>query len=150
MEFFAVPYLFEPEYTDNELRQMEETATATRLSQAIVRPRSNETWWCTCSKCQPLPTEQECQCCHEWTISIPPLERNSEPASATSLSSCITEHDGFSALLNNSVFPFAPNKLETPSEATRTWRHPYSRVSIPFCVNTTCTTVLTHQLDTFL
>ncbi len=29
MEFFALPYLFEPEYTEEEIRQLEDTATAT-------------------------------------------------------------------------------------------------------------------------
>ncbi len=34
MEFFALPYLFEPEYTEEEIRQMEDTAAATQTSQA--------------------------------------------------------------------------------------------------------------------
>lgn len=97
MEFFAVPYLFEPEYTDDELRQREET-------QASDRPRSNETWWCTCGKCQPLPTEQESQCCHEWTTSVPLLETIGESCGETVSSfRCITEHSGFPPLLSISV-----------------------------------------------
>ncbi len=28
MKFFALPYLFEPEYTEEEIRQMEDTASA--------------------------------------------------------------------------------------------------------------------------
>uniref|UniRef100_A0A673I3R6 P2X purinoreceptor 7 intracellular domain-containing protein n=1 Tax=Sinocyclocheilus rhinocerous TaxID=307959 RepID=A0A673I3R6_9TELE len=104
MEFFALPYLFEPEYTEEEIRQMEETAAATQTSQASGRRRSNETWWCTCGKCQPLPTEEESQCCHDWTISIPPLESVSESAGETlSPSRCITEQNGFPPLLSNSV-----------------------------------------------
>ncbi len=34
IEFFALPYLFEPEYTEEEIRQMEDTAAATQTSQA--------------------------------------------------------------------------------------------------------------------
>ncbi len=33
MEFFALPYLFEPEYTEEEIRQMEDTAAVTQTSQ---------------------------------------------------------------------------------------------------------------------
>lgn len=67
--FSTLPYLLEPEYTEEEIRQMDENAAATHTSQASGRRRSNETWWCTCGKCQPLPTEKESQCCHDWTIS---------------------------------------------------------------------------------
>uniref|UniRef100_A0A672QI08 P2X purinoreceptor 7 intracellular domain-containing protein n=1 Tax=Sinocyclocheilus grahami TaxID=75366 RepID=A0A672QI08_SINGR len=113
MEFFALPYLFEPEYTEKEIRQMEETAAATQTSQASGRRRSNETWWCTCGKCQPLPTEEESQCFHDWTISIPPLEPVSESAGETlSPSRCFTEQNGFPLLLSNSVL-----------EATRTCQY---------------------------
>ncbi|ROJ92247.1 hypothetical protein DPX16_7133 [Anabarilius grahami] len=94
-EFFALPYLFEPEYTE------EATAAATHSSQASGRRRSNETWWCTCGKCQPLPTEEESQCCLDWTISIPPLESVSESLFP---SRCITGQSGFPPLLSNSVF----------------------------------------------
>ncbi len=34
MEFFALPYRSEPEYTEEEIRQMEDTAAATQTSQA--------------------------------------------------------------------------------------------------------------------
>ncbi|XDV31922.1 hypothetical protein PO909_002845 [Leuciscus waleckii] len=99
--FSPYPTFFEPEYTDEDLRQMEETAAATQTS---GRQRSNETWWCTCGKCQPLPMEQESQCCHDWTISIPPLETISRSAGETvPPSRCITEHNGFPPLLSNSV-----------------------------------------------
>uniref|UniRef100_A0A8C1B467 P2X purinoreceptor 7 intracellular domain-containing protein n=1 Tax=Cyprinus carpio carpio TaxID=630221 RepID=A0A8C1B467_CYPCA len=104
MEFFALPYLFEPEYTEEEIRQMDENAAATHTSQASGRRRSNETWWCTCGKCQPLPTEEESQCCHDWTISIPPLESIIESAGETLFTSrCITQQNGFPPLLSNSV-----------------------------------------------
>ncbi|KAK9978901.1 hypothetical protein ABG768_020638 [Culter alburnus] len=47
LHFFAQPYLFEPEYTDEELRAMEEAPTQQQLlSQASERQRAMETWWC--------------------------------------------------------------------------------------------------------
>ncbi|XP_052387742.1 P2X purinoceptor 7 [Carassius gibelio] len=103
MEIFALPYLFEPEYTEEEIRQMDENAAATHTSQASGRRRSNETWWCTCGKCQPLPTEEESQCCHDWTISIPPLESIESAGETLFTSRCITQQNGFPPLLSNSV-----------------------------------------------
>ncbi len=34
MKFFSLSYLFEPEYTEEEIMQMEDTAAATQISQA--------------------------------------------------------------------------------------------------------------------
>ncbi len=42
MAFFALPYPFEPEYTEEEIRQMEDTAAATQTSQAW--PFQHITW----------------------------------------------------------------------------------------------------------
>ncbi len=42
MAFFALPYPFEPEYTEEEIRQMEDTAAATQTSQAW--PFQRITW----------------------------------------------------------------------------------------------------------
>ncbi|ROL45986.1 hypothetical protein DPX16_15545 [Anabarilius grahami] len=108
-EFFALPYLFEPEYTE------EETAAATHTSQASGRRRSNETWWCTCGKCQPLPTEEESRCCLDWTISIPPLESVGEPLFP---SRCITGQNGFPPLLSNSVLRGSHTGREAQCRAT--------------------------------
>jgi hypothetical protein len=40
----------EPEYTEKELRQMEEAASAQRR-EIENNPRQNDTNWCSCSKC---------------------------------------------------------------------------------------------------
>ncbi len=40
VEFFSQPYLFEPEYTDQELRAMEEASAAAARLQASERQRS--------------------------------------------------------------------------------------------------------------
>ena len=43
-------YQLEPEYTEKELRQMEEAAIAERR-EIENNPRQNDTNWCSCSKC---------------------------------------------------------------------------------------------------
>ncbi|MDG2555406.1 hypothetical protein P7M41_25755 [Vibrio parahaemolyticus] len=74
-EFDGRPYLFEPEYTDEELREIEERRRREREAQqvederggmAAARLRSSGDWWCTCECCAPVPTEEECLCCKEW------------------------------------------------------------------------------------
>ncbi|ROK87109.1 hypothetical protein DPX16_10249 [Anabarilius grahami] len=114
-KFFALPYIFEPEYTEDEIRQMEETAAATHTSQASGRRRSNEMWWCTCGKCQPLPTEEESRCCLDWTISIPPLESVGESLFP---SRCITGQNEFPRLLSNSVLRGTHTGREAQRRAT--------------------------------
>ncbi|ROL40821.1 hypothetical protein DPX16_9815 [Anabarilius grahami] len=108
-EFFALPYLFEPEYTEEEISQMEETAAATHTSQASGRRRSNETWWCTCGKCQPLPTEEESQCCHGSFQSV---------SESLFPSRCITGQNGFPPLLSNSVLRGSHTGREAQRRAT--------------------------------
>jgi hypothetical protein len=60
-------YQLEPEYTVEELRQMEEAASAQRR-QIENNPRRNDTNWCSCSKCISLPLPSECLCCHEFSL----------------------------------------------------------------------------------
>jgi hypothetical protein len=47
-------YQLEPEYTEEELRQMEEAASAQRR-EIENNPRQNDTNWCSCSKYISLP-----------------------------------------------------------------------------------------------
>ena len=60
-------YQLEPEYTEEELRQMEEAASAQRR-EIENNPRRNDTNWCSCSKCISLPLPSECLCCHEFSL----------------------------------------------------------------------------------
>ena len=105
-------YLYEPEYTKEELLQMEaewterergETSEETE-GQAQVRERAQATWWCRCVNCNPIPTDLESYCCHEWDLVSTQLEDISESEdSSASHTVCITNHPEFPALLNPGV-----------------------------------------------
>lgn len=68
--FFAQPHLFEPEYTDEGLRQMDEAAAA-RVSE--YSHRAAESRWCDGGKSKAVPTEDESLCCSQRDRLIPPL-----------------------------------------------------------------------------
>ena len=104
-------YLYEPEYKDAELRQMElERAERERRDREVaqaevgptavaVRDRVTDKWWCTCSKCQIMPTEVECYCCHEWELVMPPMQDLSiDEEASVPASVCITNHTDFPAI----------------------------------------------------
>jgi hypothetical protein len=74
-------YQLEPEYTEKELRQMEEAAIAERR-EIENNPRQNDTKWCSCSKCISLPLPSEYLCCHEFSL----FDGQLEP------SDCITDN----------------------------------------------------------
>lgn len=110
-------YLYEPECTDAELRQVEfERAERERADREAVqaevgattvaaRDRVGDKWWCTCSKCQLMPTEVESYCCHEWELVMPQMQNLSiadEEASAPA-SVCITHHQDFPTILHAGV-----------------------------------------------
>ncbi len=68
--YHTEPYFFEVEYTEEELRKQE----AVRARQAAVQPavvdypripRTEDTCWCTCCRCVPTASENECLCCRE-------------------------------------------------------------------------------------
>ncbi|KAK0143571.1 hypothetical protein N1851_018310 [Merluccius polli] len=118
INYTAVPrgYLYEPEYTDAEIRQMEleraereerareEAQDEAGATAGVARDRVTDKWWCTCSKCQLMPTEVESYCCHEWDLIMPQMQNLSidEEASAP-VSVCITNHEDFPAILNAGV-----------------------------------------------
>uniref|UniRef100_A0AAQ5XKR1 P2X purinoreceptor 7 intracellular domain-containing protein n=1 Tax=Amphiprion ocellaris TaxID=80972 RepID=A0AAQ5XKR1_AMPOC len=108
-------YLYEPEYTDEEMcqialqraerervdREVEVEAGATA---GVARSRVTDNWWCTCFKCEIMPTEVECYCCHEWELIMPQMQDLSihedvdVPAQV-----CIINHHVLPALLNAGV-----------------------------------------------
>ncbi|XP_060793031.1 uncharacterized protein LOC132896311 [Neoarius graeffei] len=106
-------YLYEPEYTDAEIQQMEvERAEREREmvsrevegEAAAARPRVTDNWWCTCFKCEVMQTEVECYCCQEWDLVMPRMQDISidEEADA-SASVCITNNKDLPALLTAGV-----------------------------------------------
>ena len=68
-------YQFEPEYTEEEMRERERELAAVAASQAATTdqpldptpPRlgADPTSWCKCGNCTAMDSEQEHLCCHE-------------------------------------------------------------------------------------
>nr|XP_055062721.1 uncharacterized protein LOC129445787 [Misgurnus anguillicaudatus] len=109
-------YLYEPEYTDDELRQMDlERTERERMDReveqveagataAAVRHRVADKWWCTCFKCELMQTEVESYCCHEFDLIMPQIQDLSiDEDASVSASVCITNHKDFPAILNAGV-----------------------------------------------
>ena len=73
------PYLYEPEYTDEELREMdaerERASVETAPTGAAVenRDRTSGDWWCQCRECIKMQTDK-CFCCREWDLVIPQIQ----------------------------------------------------------------------------
>ncbi|KAK7168520.1 hypothetical protein R3I93_004741 [Phoxinus phoxinus] len=89
-------YLFEPEYTDEELQELRERATRERelpVVNAATQPRISGNWWCTCGDCKAMDTEQECLCCTEWDL----LSRDTQE------NHCFVQSEDFPALINKAV-----------------------------------------------
>ena len=85
-------FQLEPEYTEEELRQMEKAAIAHRREIENNR-RQNDTNWCSCSKCTSLPLPSECLCCHEFSLFDGQLDS----------SDCITDNSNFRTVCLNLV-----------------------------------------------
>ena len=81
-EFDGSPYLFVPEYTDEELlalenERAEREAQRAEQAEAASRPRTSATWWCSCGCCVQMDTEEESLCCKEWDIIQPTVSQDS-------------------------------------------------------------------------
>ena len=107
-------YLYEPEYTDAELHQMEidraERETVDRevevedgATAGAARPRVADKSWCTCLNCDIMQTEVECYCCHEWDLIMPEMQNLSIDEDIGGSAACITNNNDFPALLNAGV-----------------------------------------------
>lgn len=116
-EFDGRGYRFEPEYTVEELRQMDlemqarDTGEPEEVTEGIEVPRVSGSWWCTCGKCKPMPTELESRCCKEWdllvtsgmaSLNVSVDETGEEDEERGESPSCITEKE-VRQLLNKPV-----------------------------------------------
>ena len=62
-------YLFEPDYSAEELQQRDVEAAERQAAAAEEQqrePRAGHTSWCLCTNCIPMATEVESLCCHEF------------------------------------------------------------------------------------
>ena len=93
-------YLFEPEYTEEELVQ-QEIERAERERRAMERTEQDgeerqrvDSTWCSCENCKIMPTVEESYCCHEWNLVEMQLADLTEEAAADCV--CITTHPEYS------------------------------------------------------
>ena len=80
-------YEYEPEYTDEELFNREQSSASSTESDARVPFEE----WCICSKCQIMDTIEEDQCCRACDYVSPNIGDLE----------CITEHEQFDLLICN-------------------------------------------------
>lgn len=91
-EHGSMAYQYEPEYTEEELAQMEAT-NASRQREVADNPRQYDTDWCLCSNCISMPLPSECFCCHEFDL----LEVHLDDGT------CITDNIEFKTVCLNPV-----------------------------------------------
>ncbi len=69
-QFDGRPYLYEPEYTDEQLQDLEERERREREelveAEESLPDRRAGNWWCSCWHCEVMATNQECLCCRDW------------------------------------------------------------------------------------
>lgn len=101
------PYLFEPEYTEEELAAMdrEREEREAEPTGAGERARTNSNWWCTCDCCEQMPTETESLCCSEWDQVLPSMV-GINLADDPEQNSCVAASDAFAAMIHPVVVDF--------------------------------------------
>ncbi|CAL8286173.1 unnamed protein product [Boreogadus saida] len=94
-------YLYEPQYSDEKLKLLEEQEAASAAATAEAedlpvadeepaRARAGADWWCLCSHCAPMDTEVESVCCKEFQRCRFLLDKISESDEDTVV--CVVEH----------------------------------------------------------
>ncbi|XP_056449914.1 uncharacterized protein LOC130385435 [Gadus chalcogrammus] len=104
-------YLYEPQYSDEQLQLIEEpeaaaaaTAEAEGLKVADEEPgmaRAGADWWCLCSHCAPMDTEVESVCCKEFQRCRFLLDEISDSDEDTDI--CVVDHPSFAAHMDSGV-----------------------------------------------
>ncbi|KAK0134322.1 hypothetical protein N1851_030115 [Merluccius polli] len=145
-------YLYEPQYSDEQLRPIDEQeaamAAAAATAEAEDLPVVDEEpgiaqakvdWWCLCSHCAPMDTEIESVCCREFQRCQFLLDEISESEEDTDV--CVVEHPSFAPHMDSGV-------LETYFRIPKVnWKHKFlewvlqgerlgrgNRVVLPACV----------------
>ena len=104
-------YLYEPQYSDEQLQLIEEqeaaaaaTAEAEGLTVADEEPgmaRAGADWWCLCAHCSPMDTEVESVCCKEFERCRFLLEEISDSDEDTDI--CVVDHPSFAPHMDSGV-----------------------------------------------
>ena len=99
-------YLFEPEYTDEQLQRRDEEEAAAAAGVDEEERVGNDSW-CLCTNCVPMETEPESLCCHEFHRAqflldelLDERDVRGEPAGQPI---CVTLHNSFGPHLDRHV-----------------------------------------------
>ncbi|XP_055050357.1 uncharacterized protein [Misgurnus anguillicaudatus] len=108
-------YLYEPQYSNEQLRMMEEQeaveAAAAPDEQDLLggqeeepeQARVGSDWWCQCTCCAPMETEKESLCCYEFHRCQFLLEEMADSAHQTAPLACVTQHPSFEPHMDRGV-----------------------------------------------
>ncbi|XP_077061941.1 uncharacterized protein LOC143714601 [Siphateles boraxobius] len=103
-------YLYEPQYSKEQLRLMVEQEAAAAAAEAGDLPvaseepglaRAGADWWCLCSHCAPTDTELESVCCQEFQRCRFLLEEMSE--ADKDMDVCVLNHPSFAPHMDRGV-----------------------------------------------
>ena len=125
-DYGPAPYMYEPEYTDEELIQMESEAIVQEqvdadLSDARRRHLEAPHEWCKCNNCAKMPKDEECLCCAEFYLWSPDLAEDISASDDALALPCITASEDFAPMINRAVletfFSNQKNKLGRKTRA---------------------------------
>ena len=133
-------YLFEPEYTEEQLRQRDEdeaavaAADAARQAAIVAGAEAEEQSvgndsWCLCTNCMPMETERDLLCCHEFPraqfLLDELLDERDAAGGAPGQPICVTVHDSFGPHIDRHVletyFRIPPKNWEDQPEPAGYW-----------------------------
>ena len=109
-DYGSGPYMFEPEYTNEELLEIEQQALLLEQQQQQQANDDGETRrrhlldpvdWCKCQgkKCCKMTTDDECLCCSEFYLWHPDVAEEDPEADVP----CVTSHEDFMPMINRGV-----------------------------------------------
>ncbi|XP_056432861.1 P2X purinoceptor 7-like [Gadus chalcogrammus] len=100
-DFDGSPYLYEPEYTEEELQEQDERSRrmGEQPAEEVEEDHSRRAgiFWCACGYCEPMGTEAECFCCQECDLFRRALDAMHIETR------CVTAMEDFPSLVNRAV-----------------------------------------------